>query len=175
MKSPRRWQARIFHCNTLARDLVAVWKTAGQISVTEQEEKCFRNINELADWSSTLSGCSEGDRAKILRKCKCCPCKFVTTARYVPSDLAHGHEIFDLPRAAVLFFALPVCAFSATNVVNLSHYDMMRPDFATMKRQGIVGVIHEATYPPFVRDPKYLDQANGGAASGTALGSISLR
>ena len=78
-------------------------------------------------------------------------------------------------RSAALLFLIPAGAFSATNVVNLSHYDMMRPDFATMKRQGIVGVIHEATYPPFVRDPKYLDQANGGAASGTALGSISLR
>src|SRR6187549_4005708 len=46
-------------------------------------------------------------------------------------------------RSAVLFFSLPTCAFSAVQVVNLSHYDMMRPDFVTMKRQGIVGVIHE--------------------------------
>src|SRR5258707_2475619 len=64
-------------------------------------------------------------------------------------------------RSAALLFLIPVCAFSATNVLNLSHYDMMRPDFATMKRQGIVGVIHEATYPPFVRDPKYLDRQMG--------------
>ena len=61
-------------------------------------------------------------------------------------------------RAAALFFSLPACAFSASNVVNLSHYDMMRPDFAAMKREGIVGVIHEASYPPFTRDPKYLDR-----------------
>src|ERR1700741_4135856 len=40
-------------------------------------------------------------------------------------------------RAAALFFSLPACAFSASNVVNLSHYDMMRPDFAAMKREGI--------------------------------------
>src|SRR5262249_31541633 len=59
-------------------------------------------------------------------------------------------------RSAVLLFLIPAGAFSATNVVNLSHYDMMRPDFVTMKSQGIVGVIHEATYPPFVRDAKYL-------------------
>jgi len=45
-------------------------------------------------------------------------------------------------RAAALFISLPACAFSASNVVNLSHYDMMRPDFAAMKREGIVGVIH---------------------------------
>ena len=59
-------------------------------------------------------------------------------------------------RAAVLFFSLPACAFSASNVVNLSHYDMMRPDFAAMKREGIIGVIHEATYPPLVRERNIL-------------------
>ena len=48
-------------------------------------------------------------------------------------------------RAAALLFLIPTCAFSASNVVNLSHYDMMRPDFAAMKREGIIGVIHEAT------------------------------
>ena len=78
---------------------------------------------------------------------------------------------FSILRVAVLFFALPVCAFSATNVVNLSHYDMMRPDFATMKRQGIVGVIHEATYPPFVRDPKYLDRQMGALQAGLLWGA----
>src|SRR5207245_3761093 len=74
-------------------------------------------------------------------------------------------------RVAVLFSGLPVCAFSATNVVNLSHYDMMRPDFTTMKRQGIVGVIHEATYPPFVRDPKYLDRQMGALQAGLLWGA----
>ena len=39
-----------------------------------------------------------------------------------------------ISQGAVLFFLVPACAFSATNVVNLSHYDMMRPDFTTMKR-----------------------------------------
>jgi hypothetical protein len=34
-----------------------------------------------------------------------------------------------------------------------------------MRREGIVGVIHEASYPPFTRDSKYLDRHNGGAAS----------
>ena len=82
---------------------------------------------------------------------------------------------FSILRAAVLFFALPVCAFSATNVVNLSHYDMMRPDFATMKRQGIVGVIHEATYPPFVRDPKYLDHFLSVVSSAWAQASPAVR
>jgi lysozyme len=72
---------------------------------------------------------------------------------------------------AFFFLLLPTCAFSATNVVNLSHYDMMRPDFAAMKRQGIVGVIHEATYPPFTRDAKYLDRQLGALQAGLLWGA----
>src|SRR5438093_3849649 len=74
-------------------------------------------------------------------------------------------------RGVALLFLIPTCAFSATNVVNLSHYDMMRPDFTTMRRQGIVGVIHEATYPPFVRDPKYLDRQTGALQAGLLWGA----
>jgi lysozyme len=74
-------------------------------------------------------------------------------------------------KGAVLFFLVPSCAFAATNVVNLSHYDMMRPDFGAMKRQGIVGVIHEATYPSFVRDPKYLDRQMGALQAGLLWGA----
>src|SRR5687767_10851773 len=46
-------------------------------------------------------------------------------------------------------------AGAANVVVNLSHYDEITPDFARMKREGIRGVIHEATYPPRVGDAKY--------------------
>src|SRR5205809_6758275 len=74
-------------------------------------------------------------------------------------------------RNAVLFWLLPACAFSATNVVNLSHYDLMRPDFAAMKRQGIVGVIHEATYPSFTRASKYLDRQLGALQAGLLWGA----
>jgi lysozyme len=74
-------------------------------------------------------------------------------------------------RVAILSSALPVCAFSATNVVNLSHYDMIRPDFVTMKRQGIVGVIHEATYPPFTRDAKYVDRQLAALQAGLLWGA----
>ena len=74
-------------------------------------------------------------------------------------------------KGTALFFLLPACAFAATNVVNLSHYDMMRPDFGAMKHQGIVGVIHEATYPPFVRDPKYLDRQMGALQAGLLWGA----
>src|SRR4026208_359272 len=73
-------------------------------------------------------------------------------------------------RAAAWFFPLPAGAVSASNVVILSHYDMMRPDFAAMKREGIVGVIHEATYPHFVRDPQYLDRQMGALQAGPLWG-----
>jgi lysozyme len=74
-------------------------------------------------------------------------------------------------RAAALFFSIPACAFSASNVVNLSHYDMMRPDFAGMKREGIIGVIHEASYPPFQRDAKYRDRQMGALQAGLLWGA----
>jgi len=101
---------------------------------------------------------------------KTCPCKFATTARYVRCVLGFlmRSSIF---RSAILLFSIPTCAFAATNVVNLSHYDMMRPDFGAMKRQGIVGVIHEATYPSFVRDPKYLDRQMGALQAGLLWGA----
>jgi len=64
----------------------------------------------------------------------------------------------------LLLIAFPAGAFAASNsVVNLSHYDLMRPDFHRMRAEGIVGAIHEATYPPTVRDAHY------GARQGAAV------
>src|SRR6201993_1037777 len=74
-------------------------------------------------------------------------------------------------RAAALFLSIPACAFSASNVVNLSHYDMMRPDFDAMKREGIIGVIHEATYPHFVRDAKYFERQQAATRAGLLWGA----
>src|SRR5215831_17286421 len=76
-----------------------------------------------------------------------------------------------ISKGAVLFFLLPACAFGASNVVNLSHYDMMRPDFAAMKREGIIGVIHEATYPSFVRDAKYFERQLEATRAGLLWGA----
>ena len=74
-------------------------------------------------------------------------------------------------RAAGFVFALPACAFAASNVVNLSHYDMMRPDFIGMKSEGIVGVIHEATYPRFDRDSKYRERQMAALQAGLLWGA----
>src|SRR5438105_8980268 len=76
-----------------------------------------------------------------------------------------------ISQGAILFFLVPACAFAASNVVNLSHYDMMRPDFDAMKREGIIGVIHEATYPRVQRDAKYLDRQMGALRSGLLWGA----
>src|SRR4051812_1438919 len=46
----------------------------------------------------------------------------------------------------------------ADNIVNLSHYDPAVPDFAQMRHEGILGIIHEATYPPGAADAKYVSR-----------------
>jgi lysozyme len=74
-------------------------------------------------------------------------------------------------RAVALFLSLPASAFCGSNVVNLSHYDMMRPDFTAMKREGIIGVIHEASYPRLERDAKYLDRQMGALQAGLLWGA----
>ncbi len=74
-------------------------------------------------------------------------------------------------RSAALFFSVPVCAFAANSVVNLSHYDMMRPDFAAMKSEGILGVIHEATYPRLERDAKYFERQQAATRAGLLWGA----
>src|SRR4029077_18356841 len=62
---------------------------------------------------------------------------------------------FSLLRVLVILQVLAVGARASNSVVNLSHYDLMWVDFDQMQNQGIVGVIHEATYPRNVRDEKY--------------------
>jgi lysozyme len=60
-----------------------------------------------------------------------------------------------------IFLALslfPFPAFAANSVVNMSHYDLMRPDFVAMKSEGVLGVIHEATFPRYERDWRYAER-----------------
>ena len=73
---------------------------------------------------------------------------------------------FSVIRIFFLLLTLPVCAFAANNVVNLSHYDLMRPDFVAMKSEGIFGVIHEASYPRLERDAYYHDRHAAAARAG---------
>jgi lysozyme len=78
-----------------------------------------------------------------------------------------------IPAAIILllFQALPVFAVGSNSVVNLSHYDLMRPDFASMKDAGIVGVIHEATFPRLDRDTRYRERQEAAMRAGLLWGA----
>ena len=79
---------------------------------------------------------------------------------------------FFLRVSLLLLLACPAAAFAASNsVVNLSHYDLMRVDFDLMRRQGIVGVIHESTYPPYVRDAYYARRQSAATRAGLLWGA----
>jgi lysozyme len=70
---------------------------------------------------------------------------------------------------ALLF--LPLCTLASNSVVNLSHYDLMRVDFVAMKNEGVVGVIHEATFPRLQRDWRYFERQAAAAEAGLLWGA----
>src|SRR6516165_4172626 len=74
-------------------------------------------------------------------------------------------------RILLIFFLLPPCAFAANSVVNMSHYDLMRPDFVGMANEGIVGVIHEATFPRLQRDARYYERQQAALDAGLLWGA----
>ena len=74
-------------------------------------------------------------------------------------------------RMLLAFLLLPTCALGANNVVNMSHYDLMRPDFAGMAREGVAGVIHEATFPRLERDAKYSERQRAALEAGLLWGA----
>jgi lysozyme len=56
----------------------------------------------------------------------------------------------------ILFTAASAFAGDAANsVLSLSHYDDRALDFTEMQREGLEGVIHEATYPSYDHDSRY--------------------
>ena len=83
-----------------------------------------------------------------------------------PWQLKAGHFLI------ISSFLIAASAQAASNsVVNMSHYDLMRVDFVRMQQQGIVGVIHEATYPPYVRDDKYATRQGAATRAGLLWGA----
>ncbi|HVF72338.1 MAG TPA: glycoside hydrolase family 25 protein [Chthoniobacterales bacterium] len=78
---------------------------------------------------------------------------------------------FSFARNFVFLVALSSSAFAGNSVVNMSHYDLMRVDFEQMKREGVVGVIHEATYPPRVRDAYYGPRQTAATRAGLLWGA----
>jgi lysozyme len=71
----------------------------------------------------------------------------------------------------VLLSVSPRAVRAANAVLNLSHYDEMAPDFTRMKREGIVGVIHEAMYPPNTPDARYAARQAAAVAAGHLWGA----
>ena len=61
-------------------------------------------------------------------------------------------------RVLLPFTLFPLSALASNSVVNLSHYDLMRPDFVAMKSEGVIGIIHEASFPRFERDWRYSER-----------------
>ncbi|PYJ70154.1 MAG: hypothetical protein DME76_06645 [Verrucomicrobia bacterium] len=111
-----------------------------------------------------------GSENENLPRRKSRSCKFVRAAQYVSCDLGIVMRSSIL-RSAALLLSLPAWVFADNSVVNLSHYDMMRPDFVAMKSEGILGVIHEATYPRFEVDSKYLERQQAAKRAGLLWGA----
>src|SRR5256885_9103379 len=53
----------------------------------------------------------------------------------------------------------------------MAHYDLMRPDFVAMANEGIVGVIHEATFPRLERDARYYERQRAALEAGLLWGA----
>jgi lysozyme len=52
----------------------------------------------------------------------------------------------------------PLTGFAGNSVVNMSHYDLLRADFVGMKNEGVIGIIHEASFPRLQRDWRYAER-----------------
>jgi lysozyme len=59
----------------------------------------------------------------------------------------------------------------ANSVLSLSHYDERVLDFPEMQREGLEGVIHEATYPSFDHDSRYARRQAEVARAGLRWGA----
>ena len=92
-----------------------------------------------------------------------------TFTRKAPNGMSKGNT--SAMRILLLFLLVPTCALAANSVVNMSHYDLMRPDFEAMAREGIVGVIHEATFPRLERDSKYAERQRAARQVGLLWGA----
>jgi lysozyme len=74
-------------------------------------------------------------------------------------------------RVCGLLSALAATGFASNSVVNLSHYDEVRPDFVQMRREGIVAAIHEATYPLGQTDAQYRNRQDSASRAGLLWGA----
>src|SRR5256886_10159596 len=78
---------------------------------------------------------------------------------------------FGVSRSLFALLLLPLSAFASNSVVNLSHYDLMRVDFVAMKSEGVIGVIHEASFPRLQRDWRYPERQSQAMRAGLLWGA----
>src|SRR5262249_11276583 len=125
----------------------------------------------LARKSDFLNPCIAGNMYLVGTESVCFslidPCRFARR----PRDVIFPSVKFSAIRTLVGFFLLPGYALATNSVVNLSHYDLMRPDFVGMANSGIVGVIHEATYPRLQRDARYDERQRAALEAGLLWGA----
>ena len=77
-----------------------------------------------------------------------------------------------LNSCGILFFSALCFAGAADNsVISLSHYDEKGLDFPSMQRNGLEGVIHEATYPAYDHDSRYSYRQNEAGRAGLHWGA----
>jgi lysozyme len=74
-------------------------------------------------------------------------------------------------RILLALLLAPLTALASNSVVNLSHYDLMRVDFVAMKSEGVVGVIHEASFPRLQRDWRYSERQLEATRAGLLWGA----
>jgi len=84
-----------------------------------------------------------------------------------------SHYFSSVKFFARIFFLLlaPLTALASNSVVNMSHYDLMRVDFVGMKNEGVVGVIHEASFPRLQRDWRYAERQSEATRAGLLWGA----
>ncbi len=74
-------------------------------------------------------------------------------------------------RSLFVLSLLPFSAFASNSVVNMSHYDLVHADFVGMKSEGVVGVIHESTFPRLQRDWRYFERQTAASQAGLLWGA----
>ena len=74
-------------------------------------------------------------------------------------------------RMLLAFLLLPACALGANSVVNMSHYDLMRPDFAGMEEKASPASFTKRLSRVCERDAKYAERQRAALEAGLLWGA----
>src|SRR5712691_852742 len=98
-------------------------------------------------------------------KCQC------GSHRWTFSESRYVSPVKFFARLSLAILFLPLGVFASNSVVNMSHYDLVRADFVAMKSEGVVGLIHEATFPRLQRDWRYFERQAAASQAGLLWGA----